>query len=557
MKYYSDKENINILTALLVSHGIEDAVLCPGSRNAPINHNLSICPKIKVHFATDERSAAFQAMGIAQATGKPVVVSVTSGTALLNTAPAVAEATYQHQGIIVISADRPAAWIGQADGQTLPQPGALGNFVGKCVNIPEPHSDEDRWHINRLVNEALIETKKHHRPSVHINVPLNEPLFECNVKKLPKERVITLWESAMPDIGQVLNEFVAAKRPMIVVGQMSDQLSYDTVDDLAMLADRAIIIHEALNGYDELCTADLVLYALGENNKKYVPDFVLHIGGELVSRRLKTFLQKAKNVWRIAPNCEIADTYMNVTNVLSGDTRQTLFMIAASYRALGLKTPYSVQQFFNLWHTALEKADDYLVNYEPAYSQAAAVKAFERQFYDSDYAPHIHYANSTSIRLANLFARHSVWCNRGVNGIDGSVSTAAGFASALKHHDEFVVLVTGDLSFFYDCNGLWDNGQDKKLKILLLNNHDGGIFRQVRGFDTTSCTTGTHSATAEGICLQNHIAYIPVHNMEELNANIEELDFYSDPEKSVVIEVFTDELTDAEEFKKIYKNFTL
>lgn len=557
MKYYSDKENINILTALLVSHGIEDAVLCPGSRNAPINHNLSICPKITTHYATDERSAAFMALGIAQATDKPVVVCVTSGTALLNTAPAVAEATYQRQGIIVISADRPAAWIGQADGQTLPQPGALGNFVGKCVNIPEPHSDEDRWHINRLVNEALIETKKYHRPSVHINVPLSEPLFEATVKKLPKERVITMWESAMPDIEQFLNEFVAAKRPMIVVGQMSGQLSYHTFNDLDALADRAIIIHEALSGYDELCAADLVLYALGENNKKYVPDFVLHIGGELVSRRLKTFLQKAKTVWRIAPNCEIADTYMNVTNVLSGDTRHTLTMIGANYMVRGLKTPYSVQQFYNLWDSALVKADDYLVNYEPDYSQAAAVKAFEQQFYNSDYAPHIHYANSTSVRLANLFSRHNIWCNRGVNGIDGSVSTAAGFSTVLKHHDEFVVLVTGDLSFFYDCNGLWNNGQAKRLKILLLNNHDGGIFRQVRGFDTSSCTTGVHPATAEGICLQNHIAYIPVHNMEELKANIKELGLESNPEKPVVIEVFTNELTDTEEFKKIYKNFTL
>ena len=133
---FSNKENINILTSLLLEYGVSDAVVCPGSRNAPIVHNLSQCQSIKCHPVTDERSAGFYALGIAQATQRPTVVCVTSGTALLNLAPAVAEAYYQHVPLVVVSADRPVQWIDQLDGQTLPQPDALGRFVRKAVSLP-------------------------------------------------------------------------------------------------------------------------------------------------------------------------------------------------------------------------------------------------------------------------------------------------------------------------------------------------------------------------------------------------------------------------------------
>lgn len=119
---YSNKENVNILTSLLLEYGVSDAVVCPGSRNAPIVHNLSVCEAIRCRPVTDERSAAFYALGLAIATKRPTVVCVTSGSALLNAMPAVAEAAYQHVPLIVISADRPQQWIDQLDGQTIPQP---------------------------------------------------------------------------------------------------------------------------------------------------------------------------------------------------------------------------------------------------------------------------------------------------------------------------------------------------------------------------------------------------------------------------------------------------
>ncbi len=160
---YSDKTNVNILTALLIKHGVKHAVVCPGSRNAPITHNFFFWfGRDGISFVV-VWSAAFFALGIIQATDEPVAVCVTSGSALLNTASAVSEAYYQHLPLIVISADRPAAWIDQNDGQTLKQQGCLDNFVKKSVSLPEPHSDEENCYCFRLVNDALLSLLHHVR----------------------------------------------------------------------------------------------------------------------------------------------------------------------------------------------------------------------------------------------------------------------------------------------------------------------------------------------------------------------------------------------------------
>ena len=220
---FCNKENVNLLTALLVKYGVMDAVVCPGSRNAPIVHNLNECDRIACRPVTDERSAGFYALGMAQATHRPVVVCVTSGSALLNVMPAVAEAYYQHVPLIVVSADRPAQWIDQLDGQTLPQPDALGRFVRHAVQLPEPHNDEERWYCRRLVNEALFLATCRQPAPVHINVPITEPLFTFDVEALPKvERWTMMTEKRrQPYACEAFTARIAkAERPLIVIGQM-------------------------------------------------------------------------------------------------------------------------------------------------------------------------------------------------------------------------------------------------------------------------------------------------------------------------------------------------
>ena len=241
---YSNKENINLLTSLLVAKGITDAVVCPGSRNAPIVHNLNEAEQITCHPVTDERSAGFYAVGLAQATWRPVVVCVTSGSALLNVAPAVAEAFYQHVPLIVVSADRPQQWIGQLDGQTLPQQGAFGPMVRRSVQLPEPHDEEERWLCARLINEALhLATCKGCAP-VHINVPVTEPLFLFDEEKLPETTPFKAHTLPTTFNVDTFKTFAQAKRPMVVLGQLPDGAV--ATDTLCSLSQRCVVLAEPL-----------------------------------------------------------------------------------------------------------------------------------------------------------------------------------------------------------------------------------------------------------------------------------------------------------------------
>ena len=528
---YSNKENVNILTSLLVAHGIRHAVCCPGSRNSPIVHNLNACPDITCYPVTDERSAGFYALGMSQCLKQPVVVCITSGTALLNLAPAVAEAYYQHIPLIVISADRPLAWIDQLDGQTLPQPDALGRFVKKAVSLPEvisspPESGGDRgglneqhWFCNRLVNEALLEK---HAP-VHINVPISEPLFDYNVAELPVERKIELLPAGISNqtLSHVCRMFMQSKRPLLIAGQPMNP------------------------GYDE------AVCLIGDD-ESYVPDLVVYIGGSIVSKRLKRFLRKAKETWVVNATGEVTDTFMNLTRVIQGDAE----VVEDQIRFLLEQEPHP---FVQKWETLLAKVRDHAADYQPDYSEMAAVKCFETQlmFNVQCSMVNVHYANSTAIRLANIFAQHSVYCNRGVNGIDGSLSTAAGFSVVTE---ENVFCVIGDLSFFYDQNALWNQNLRGNFRILLLNNGKGGIFNLLRGLEQSPArdqfVAAEHHTSAEGICQQNNVKYLRATNMEELQQGISTL-LNINSSRPVLLEVFTDPAEDERVFKDYYKTLKI
>ncbi len=510
---FSNKENVNILTALLLAHGIRHAVVCPGSRNAPIVHNLNECSDIHCWPVTDERSAGFYALGMAQQLQEPVVVCVTSGSALLNVAPAVAEAYYQHLPVIVVSADRPQQWIGQQDGQTLPQPDALGRFVKKAVSLPEPHDEEERWYCNRLVNEALI---VRHAP-VHINVPISEPLFGFSVECLPKERKIELFPSDIPPhiLSHIVRSFMQSPRPMLVVGQpMNPHL------------DEAV--------------------KLVEDDERYIPDLVLYIGGCIVSKRVKHFLKKARETWVVNETGEVTDTFMNLTKVIQGDG----IVVADQVRFF---LEQECHPFVQQWKELLEKVKRHAEQYDPPFSQMAAVRAFENGVLDGC----VHYANSQAIRLANIYAEHPVCCNRGVNGIEGSLSTAAG-ASCVT--DERVYCVIGDLSFFYDQNALWNQNLRGNLRILLLNNGKGGIFHLLKGLEKSpardALVAAKHHTTASGICQQNDIVYLNASNMDEMKQKIKRL--LSEPSaRPMLLEIFTDAQEDENAFRNYYRQLSI
>ena len=556
---YSNKENVNILTALLVAHGVRHAVVCPGSRNAPIVHNLNECPDIACYPVTDERSAGFYALGMSQALTKPVcvkepvVVCVTSGTALLNLAPAIAEAYYQRWPLVVISADRPSQWIDQLDGQTLPQPDALGRFVAKAVSLPEPRDDEERWYCNRLVNEVLLKSREGF--PVHINVPIAEPLFSFTTQTLPVQRKIEQIGSLMNNRlfhETFLSAFFQARKPMVIVGQ-----TY--YDDSCMAADLyeigayAVVLSESLTNTVERCHFDEVLPLL-EGDDSYKPDFILYLGGTLVSKRLKRFIRGLSDVsvWSVSEDGAVYDTFMHLTGIIKGSVYEATVLLMD---AIEQSTATHTETFVERWNRLLQRASAHADAYEPAYSQMAAVKWFERRVGEKKISKKasFHYANSTAIRLANIYACHYVYCNRGVNGIDGSLSTAAGF-SLVSEHDVYCVI--GDLSFFYDQNALWNQNLKGNFRVLLLNNGKGGIFNMLPGLEQSpvrdSFVAASHQMSAEGICQQNHVVYLRADDMEQMQKGIETL-LSLESDRPVLLEVFTNASEDESAYRLYFK----
>ncbi len=560
---YSNKENVNILTSLLLEYGVSDAVVCPGSRNAPIVHNLSVCEAIRCRPVTDERSAAFYALGLGIATRRPTVVCVTSGSALLNVMPAVAEAAYQHVPLVVISADRPQQWIDQLDGQTIPQSDALGRFVRKAVQLPEPHNDEERWLCRRLVNEAMHLATCRQGAPVHINVPISEPLFEFDTEQLPQlSRFNNIKRAAIKDASMDMPDaFHEAKRPMIVIGQLAHgTISHETIRSLS---EKYVVMSEPLSNpsYMTIHFDEAIRYIVSDNSSinddeddktAYYPDYVIYVGDTLVSKPARRFLRNAK-----APSClitpdaaDIHDPLMTLTDIVECDSDSINALLASLCDA-----PDTDERcrFHDRWQSFLDAYAAHADAYAPEYSQMATVKYFEEQLADLDIDICVHYANSSAVRLACIYAQHYVWCNRGVNGIEGSLSTAAGFS--LATHD-MTVCVIGDLSFFYDQNALWNSNLRGNLRIILLNNRGGGIFRQLPGLSDSPAADdlvmASHENTAQGICTQNDIGYLSAKNMDEMQIGVVTL-LTRESERPMLLEVFTDSNDDVKALEKYFK----
>lgn len=563
---FSNKENINILTSLLMEYGVSDAVVCPGSRNAPIVHNLSQCGSIRCHPVTDERSAGFYALGLAQATGRPTVVCVTSGTALLNLAPAVAEAYYQHIPLVVVSADRPVQWIGQLDGQTLPQPDALGRFVRKAVSLPEPHSssaeadkslDEERWFCRRLVNEALHASCFRQPAPVHINVPISEPLFTFDVEELPKVSRFRLMEQVkiVDEQSEFMETVLNADRPLIVIGQMAKNVI--STATLQSLSQHYVVFVEPLasSSYETVHFDEVVrrISASNLDTSSFFPTYIIYVGDTIVSKSTRRWLRESK-----APACLIApdaldlhDPTMTLENILETPMEDIDTLLASLCNLYEYPEDYADNEavmeheperrvFYAKWKSLLDHCTEHAESYEPSYSQMAVVKYFEQQLADLDIDICVHYANSSAVRLACIYAQHYVWCNRGVNGIEGTLSTAAGFSLAAE---ALTVCVIGDLSFFYDQNALWNTNINGNLRIILLNNCGGGIFRQLPGLEGSPVADtfvgAAHDTTAQGICTQNDIGYMSAKNMDEMQIGVVSL-LTRDTDRPMLLEVFTD-----------------
>ncbi|MCI6643725.1 MAG: 2-succinyl-5-enolpyruvyl-6-hydroxy-3-cyclohexene-1-carboxylic-acid synthase [Bacteroidales bacterium] len=495
---FCDKPSVNQLTALMLAHGVHHVVVCPGSRNAAIVHNFAVCEtqgKMTLYPVTDERSAAFVAIGIALAVNAPVAICVTSGSALLNTLPAVAEAYYRHLPLLIISADRPEEWIGQLDGQTLPQRNALMPYA-PTFQLTE---DNLAWN-NRMLNEALCRLHKPCSEMAHLNVPLSEPLFSFSTPSLPTERVVkAFWpkvENPLPT--EIVDAVAMARCPMLYLGQYESGI----LPEVAQLdAQNALLVMAEPISQQHL-TEHLSLLDL----PNFHPDLIIHAGGNTVDKRLRLFLRSCEaKVIRLEEGTDFVDTLSHLDSIvytpLQTALRQ-LLSLPANANVAKLKeqckaTPHSKPLVWN---------------------EECAVSLLRQSVKDKEVVFHL--ANSQSVRLYKgnvaTTAQQKVYCNRGVNGIEGSLSAAVGYALASQMVNYCII---GDLSFFYDGNALWNQQLKGNLRVLLLNNGGGRIFDHLPGLSASMAqgpyVSANHHTSAEGLCQSHGAHYLVAHSEEE------------------------------------------
>lgn len=547
---FCDKRNINLLTAHLIEFGIEDVVVCPGSRNAPIIHNLHNHPNFRLYPVTDERSAAFVGIGISIATHRPCTVCVTSGSALLNTLPAVAEAYYRHTPLLIISADRPPERIGQLDGQTLIQNRALEPYA-YSVQLNEPRNPEDETECNIQIKKALRALSENGNQPVHINVPIAEPLFQFtspSLPQIPTHYYIYRDHCKATGLEDTDIEIIKnAKFPVLIMGQFDHQnLPYEELD-----RNHQILVLPEIVANTSLAWRTTLIEELF-NKIEVQPDIVIHIGGNMVNKQLKLQLQASKccKVFRIEPGKDSPDTFCHLEKIIRNKELPILRKLQQSLPAN--KNVAYAQEILAQLKEQLTKREGYTPS---RYSDVGIMQMISKKMSELQEQYVIHLANSSSIRNATYFftlKEQRIYCNRGVNGIEGSLSTAVGHS--LRYKGKVFVFI-GDLSFFYDNNALWNHMLSENLRIILFNNGGGQIFKRLEGLNASPALdyyiAANHTYTAKGIAECYNIEYYSARDYNELYNHIPHL-IGNGNQRPVLLEVFTNQTDNEVDLKNMH-----
>lgn len=484
---------INDLVERCAEKGIRHAVLCPGSRSAPLTLAFARNKKIKCWTFSDERSAAFIGMGMAQQTKTPVALVCTSGSAAYNFSPAIAEAWFQQIPLIVFTADRPKEWIDQFDGQTIRQTELYGRHVKKYVELPQDYTHPDsEWYANRMVNEVINLAQSGQKGPVHINAPFREPLYPSGNENSKRKtgRVIesrmgesTLSSKEWTGIKQALTN---CKKILVVAGQNDDDpaltnalTAFHSVHSWPFVGDVLGNLH-SLPFYCQ--HADTFLGQVSENSKQRLqPDLLITFGKSLIAKNLKLYLRtyKPKQHWHLQPSGDTADTFQSLTKVIAVSPPHFFDQL----KKISLPPQKTWRTYEKIWMNLERKAKEEIKEFFQ--TKRPGEFSLVKQVIEALPAHcNLHLANSMTVRYANHIGltasqkKVSVFSNRGTSGIDGCSSTAVGHTLTSKIPN---VLITGDLAFFYDRNAFWHNYALPNLFVIVLNNHGGIIFNLIDG----------------------------------------------------------------------------
>jgi 2-succinyl-5-enolpyruvyl-6-hydroxy-3-cyclohexene-1-carboxylate synthase len=537
------------LANLCVQKGIQEAIICPGSRNAALTIAFTSNKSLHCISISDERSAGFIALGKAIATNKPTVLICTSGTAALNFHPAVAEAYFQKIPLLVITADRPPEWIHQHDGQTVFQAECFGKHVNAFYQWLPDQSEESIQFAARVSNEAI---NRSFSGPIHVNIPIREPFYPKEIKSdFPQWRNVSrarIVNHLDKDSKKEFLELVkTSKSRLLVVGQnrnielgqkaivFGKKYGFEVVSDGIGNVSGGVKNHE--------------IYLKTENTDDLHVDFLLTVGQSLISKSLKSFLRnnKAINHWHIEKGEELIDPFLSITKKLDispDDFFNQLFeekIECSQENKWSLKENLAFKQLKSYFSQTLE------------FSDFSFLYQFVNKLPDESI---IHLGNSMSVRYMNslnafLPKNTTTFSNRGTSGIEGTLSTAVGHA---MHTSLPVYCILGDVSFQYDKNALWNNYLPSNLKIIILNNAGGVIFQMIKGpaeqdsFGEFFRTKQEHKADL--IAREYGLTYISVQTNETI---IKGLSALNSNNKATILEVFTDPDIDESVYKSLFK----
>ena len=558
-RLYSDKEIVQIITDIAVKNNLKRVVISPGSRNAPLSIAFARDERIETFVLVDERSAAFFALGMAQQSNEPVGLVCTSGTALLNCAPAVAEAYYQRIPLVVISADRPLEWIDQDDSQAIRQQEALKGMVKGVYQLPvSVQGADDRWYANRLVNEAFNTALSGRKGPVHLNIPFREPLYGLKPYLEKNERIvrtINLVENFSDDSLETLTRIIhSSSKILVLAGQTAPSAELQRALERFSSLPQVVVLTETISNLSSpnfITTIDRVITSFTEEElPEYMPELLISFGGPVVSKIIRRMIRSCPPVhhWYIGKGEPLIDTFCSLTERIDLSPE-------AFFRQLVSKSEPVMSDYAARW----KMRDGQQAQKHEAFLQTTEwsdLKAFSILLPSIPQGSHLQVGNSSTVRYAQLFkdcpALHTRG-NRGTSGIDGSSSTAAGASVVFEGQ---TILITGDMSFMYDSHAFWNPYLTSRFKVIVIKNGGGGIFRFIAGpSEVEECEQ--YFETAQEIDVERladfyRLAYFKAGDEASLQEALPR--FYAETERPAVLEVETPRQVNDRVLKAYFKS---
>ncbi len=526
---------INHIAAACAAADIRNAIICPGSRNAPITMAFARHTEIECHSVVDERSAGFIALGMAQQSHSLVVLICTSGSAVVNFYPAVVEAFYQRIPLLIITADRPPELIDQWDGQNLHQDNIFGKHVKASYTMPDDYSLPEIFSQTTL--QAYKDSMQGIKGPVHINVPLREPLYEAKGEKFSYPEIEFKSNNQYSQtVNTLALEEVFTQTQKVLIFNGAGFISDTNVKALLAFNNKAVVLSDAVSNMHAVGNVKYWDFLLSKKEllEGLVPDILITTGTSTVSKNLKLFFRKYKPKYHfhISPTGDIADPFQTAPYLVKGKIHLVLSK---------LNWENKNDEYLKTWKQWDNKIDSLTSSFfkDTDFSEFSSVNQILNALPKQSV---LQLSNSMAVRWANLLGapKHlsSIHSNRGVSGIDGCTSTAVGAAFEVK---ETVTLITGDVAFFYDSNALWNKFAPANLRIVILNNGGGGIFRLIDGPqqmpELGEFLETKHQREAELLVKDMGAEYAAVSNYAELAKELES--FYDPSNKPKVLEVFT------------------